>query len=147
MSEAEPSADAHPIAKIAMACLKTGPGGRFLFDPAGSKRLAQALAKIEGTADKRDALKELVALAWFLDKKKDSADAARRLLDVADGASQGMRLLGEELYADSEKLHAEAMKYERMLGEVVEKRAPMVGEEEPEEGTVKAGYLGDRRRM
>jgi hypothetical protein len=137
----------HPIASLAMKLLRKQ-GHVYSLGREGRERLRRALEKYEGIPEKKAALKEIVCLAWFFEHKKQSPHAARELLDVVDAASGALVAAGEALYVDSEDLHTAARRFQRMMGENGERRAPMVGEEpEDSDDVVKAGYIGKTRRI
>ena len=138
----------HPIAKVALALLKKQ-GHVYSLGREGKARLQREVDKHESLSAKKAALKELVCLAWFFEHKKSSPHAGRELLDVVDAASGAIVAAGETLYVDTEDLHTAARRFQRLMGEDRDHRAPMVGEESAEsaDGVVKAGYIGKTRRI
>lgn len=135
------AASVHPLVELATAHLQRGDDGLFL-DDAGRGALVSALSDVEGTTALATAVRELVALAYFLETQQSSPLAADSLVDVAEQLAPSLGELGVDfgaLLADAEG-RAEAFK--AFSGERAEARPDV--DASPPAGSVKAASLAPR---
>jgi hypothetical protein len=79
----------HPIVDQVLALLEDRDGVLLLSEP-GREQLAVALRKHFGKPDLLDAVRTLLAFAFFLDYRKSSPDAAAAVVQVVRGAEQAL---------------------------------------------------------
>lgn len=138
--------DVHPVAQLALKLLKKQ-GHAYTLGTQGKQKLVHELERIGLLHEKKDALKELVALAWFFEHKKKSPHASRELLAVVEEASADLVAAGESVFVDGEQLQEAAKRFQRHMGESTAKVAPKVGDDDAPEDAIKAGMLGKSRRV
>lgn len=147
MSTEEPQDDVKHLVNVVLAALKVE-GNAYSLGADGKARVAKALSAFKHPVARQHALKELVCLAWFFEKKQQSPHASREILDVAQLAAGDLASLREALTIDSDTLHTAAKRYQKMLGESAGPTAPKLGDQAAE-GTMKAGdtLIGKLRRV
>jgi hypothetical protein len=119
-------------------------GKAYTLGGSGRARVKKALAAFETPSARRRALREIVCLAWFFEKKQASPHVAKELLDAAEVSAGDLQALREAADSiDSDTLHEAAKRYQKMLGEQTGAIAPRLGEKAPE-GSVAAGTLVGR---
>ncbi len=143
----EPNDDVKHLVNVVLSAMKIE-GAAYSLGADGKARVAKALARFQHPASRQLALRELVCLAWFFEKKQANPHVAHEILDVAQVAAGDLASLRETLALDADTLHTAAKRYQQMLGESAGPQAPKLGEQAAE-GTVKAGttMIGKLRRV
>lgn len=148
MTTSDPPDDMKHLVNAVLAAIKVE-GTAYTLGAEGKLRVGKALALYkEDPKAKKRALREVVCLAWFFEKKQGSPHVSKELLDVAQVAAGDLATLRESLSLDADTLHTAAKRYQKMLGQSEGPKAPKLGES-ADEGTVKAGstLIGRLRRV
>jgi len=147
-SSAEPAVDIHPVAGAALLALRKGEGEALLLDERGAASVGKALAECyEQGPELVEAVQALLALAYYLETRRESAEAATGLLEVARQAIPHLEKLGidveEILNKDNVEGSTAGAKFKKLVGEDRYKADPRMEKNTGGVGGV-LGLLGKR---
>jgi len=135
-------AEVHPVAEVALLSLRKGDDDTLTLDDAGAANIGQALSGFfDQGADLVEAVQALLALAYYLEKRRGSGPAADALLKVAREAIPHLKALGvdvdEVLNKDNVEQSNAGAKFNKLVGEERYKADPRI-----DKGASVGGVLG-----